>query len=226
MSAGRKAQVESSDMVPLELILLYLLWLFGWSYWSCPWTMIGVILTSVLLAITVTGIIHRWHKRRERARLLKEPFEVHFLIPKETEFKVDYHSQDSEYHYPDELSLPSNSETIVVVWMKPRLNVVLSELQFGCIGNNESKPEPLYYFNWWVKEGPRKEIRPETNENQYRDTTNIYHMMYHGRAIPEGEVHLPGLRIRTKERGSYRFWIGIIMPEGRADTGKLLLRVV
>jgi len=179
--------------------------------------MIGVILTAILLAITVIGIVYRWYKRRERAKLLKQPFEVHFLIPKQTEFKVDYHPQDNEYHYPDELSLPSNSETVVVVWMKPRLNIVLSELQFGCTGDNESKPEPLYYFNWWVKEGPRKEIHPETDENHYRDTANIYHMMYHGRAIPEGEVHLPGLRIRTKEKGKYDFWIGVIMPEGRSD---------
>jgi hypothetical protein len=88
--------------------------------------MIGVTLTTILLA--VTSIVYRWHKGRERSKLLNDPFEIHFLIPKETEYKVDYYPQDSEYHHPDELSLPANSEANVLVWMKPRLNVVLSEL--------------------------------------------------------------------------------------------------
>jgi hypothetical protein len=68
-----------------------------------------------------------------------------------------------------------------------------------------------------VKEGLGKEIHPKDNQDHYVDITNYYHKMYHGRAIPEGEVHLPGLRILTKERGKYDFWVGIIMLEGRAD---------
>jgi hypothetical protein len=185
--------------------------------WTYPWPMIGVFLTAILLAITVAGIVYHFLKRRERAKLLKDPFEVHFLVPSVTDHKVNY-PQDSEEHHVDELSLPSDSEVDVVVWMNPRLNIVLSELQFGCIGDdNEAKPEPLYYFNWWVKEGPRKKITPEDDKGQYRDITNYYHIPYYGRAIPKDEKHLPGLRIRTKKKGIYEFWIGIIMPEGRAD---------
>jgi hypothetical protein len=178
---------------------------------------VSVILTSILLAIMVGGILYHRHERKKRAKLLSEPFEVHFLVPKATEHKVNYYPQDSEYHYPDELSLPSDSEADVVVWMKPRLDIVLSELQFGCLGDNESKPEPLYFFNWWVKEGLGKEVHPKDSQDHYIDVTNYYHKMYHGRAIPKGEVHLPGLRIRTKKTGSYRFWVGIIMPEGKGE---------
>ena len=187
---------------------------------SFPWNMIGTIIAATVLVFAVLAF-RRIRKQdsleRERKEKLKDPFEIHFLIPKTTEHKVDYYPQDGEYHYPDELTLPSNSEVDVVVWMKPRLNVILSELQFGCLGDNESKPEPLYYSNWWVKEGLGKEIHPKDNPDHYTDVTNYYHKMYHGRAIPETEIHLPGLRIRTKEKGSYPFWIGIVMLEGRAE---------
>jgi hypothetical protein len=187
---------------------------------SFPWNMIGSIIAATVLVFAVLAFrrVRRQDAlERERKEKLRDPFEVHFLIPKTTEHRVDYYPQDGEYHHPDELTLPPDSEVDVVVWMKPRLNVVLSELQFGCLGDNDSKPEPLYYFNWWVKEGPRKEIRPEDDKGHYRDVTNYYHMMYYGRAIPKDEIHLPGLRIRTKKKGTYDFWVGIIMPEGRAD---------
>jgi len=151
------------------------------------------------------------------AKLLKEPCEVHFLIPKETEFKVDYHAQDNEYHYPDELSLPSNSETVVVVWMKPRLDLIMSELQFGCMGETESIPESLYYVLPWVKKGVIRERHPEIDENHYVDVTNIYHIVQRDGAWPKNEVKLAGLKMRTKEKGKYRFWISFIMPEARGE---------
>ena len=187
---------------------------------SFPWNVISTIIAATVLVFAVLEFRRRRKQdslERERKEKLKDPCEIHFLIPKITEHRVEYYPQDGEYHHPDELSLPSNSEVNVVVWMKPRLNVVLSELQFGCLGDNESKPEPLYYFNWWVKEGPRKEIHPKDSEDHYRDASNYYHMTYHGRAIPQDEVHLAGLRILTKKKGTYDFWVGIIMPEGRAD---------
>jgi hypothetical protein len=216
-SVHGKTQVN--DALPLLIMVLPFCILGMIS--SFPWNMIGTIIAAVVLAFAVLEFKRRRKQdslERERKEKLKDPFEIHFLIPKAVEHKVDYHPQDSEYHHPDELSLPSNSEVDVVVWLKPRLNVVLTELQFGCIGDdNESKPEPLYYVNPFVKEGLRREIRPNHDANHYRDWQNYYHIMYHGRAIPEEEVHLVGLRIRTKKKGSYPFWIGIIMPEGRAD---------
>jgi hypothetical protein len=188
---------------------------------SFPWNMISTIIATVVLAFAYVEFRRRRKQdalERERKEKLKDPFEVHFLIPKITEHKVNYYPQDGEEHRVDELSVPSDSKVNIVVWMNPRLNVVLSELQFGCIGDdNEAKPEPLYYFNWWVKEGPRKEMHPDDDTGQYRDITNYYHIPYYGRAIPEGEKHLPGLRIHTKKKGTYTFWVGIIMLEGRAD---------
>lgn len=204
---------------------------FGYLWYQStlfPWNMLSTIIaaTSAIIAATVlvfAVLSYRRVKRQdaldsERKERLKDPFEVHFLIPNAMEHKVSYYQQDSEEHHVDELRLSSNSEVDIVVWMKPRLNIVLSQLQFGCIGpDNDAKPEPLYYFNWWVKEGPRKKITPEDDKGQYRDITNYYHIMYYDRAMPKDEIHLPGLRIRTKKKGTYDFWIGIIMPEGRAD---------
>jgi len=151
------------------------------------------------------------------AKLLKDPCEVHFLILKENEFKMDYHTQDSKYHYPDELSLPSNSERVVVVWMKPRLDLTMSELQFGCIGETESKPEPLYYVLPWVKTGVIKEKHPEKDEDHYVDVTNIYHIVQRDKTWVKDEEKLAGLMIKTKAKGKYDFWMRFLMPGVRAD---------
>jgi hypothetical protein len=112
---------------------------------SFPWNMISTIIAATVLVfavLTFRRIRKQDSLERERKEKLKDPFEVHFLIPKTTEHKVDYYPQDGENHYLDELRLPSNSEVDVVVWMKPRINVVLSELQFGCLGTTSLSRNP------------------------------------------------------------------------------------
>jgi hypothetical protein len=212
-----RSQIGAHDIAWIELVLPNV-WLCApfWA-WTYPWPMIGVFLTAILLAITVAGIVYHFLKRREMAKLLKDPCIVHFLILKENESKMDYHAQDSEYHYPDELSLPSNSEKDVVVWMKPRLDLTMSELQFGCIGETGLKPEPLYYVLPWVKRGLIREKHPEKDEDHYVDVTDIYHVVQRDRTWPKDEEKLAGLKMRTKEKGKYSLLIRFVMPGARAE---------
>lgn len=211
-----KAQVASSDTGLDELALVITLLCLSWIMFL-PWPMVSAIAALAALAMLVCGTVYRYCKRKEHAKLLKDPFEVHFLIPKETEYKVDYYSQDSNEHHLDTLELPFNSEHDVMIWMKARLDVTISELQFGCIGDLESKPEPLYYHLPWVKEGIRKVRYPEKDEDHYEDYTNIYHIICHGMARPKDDILLSGLKMRTKARGTFDFWVSVVMPEKSAE---------
>jgi len=196
---------------------------------SFPWNMISTIIAATVLVFAVLAF-RRIRKQdsleRERKEKLKDPFEIHFLIPKTTEgIKVDYHPQDGEYHYPDELTLPSNSEEDVLIWMKPRLDLTLAALHFGCTGDIESKPEPLYYRNIWVKKGLVREVHPNKVQNHYVDTTNIYHITYRNKACPKDENLITGLKIRTKKVGTYPFSVIWVMPEGRGEKACLTIHV-
>jgi hypothetical protein len=108
---------------------------------------------SVAIAISV---FYDRYKRWKRSRQLRDPFEIHFLIPRVTEYRIDYYPQDDETHLRKTLTLPSNSEHDVMIRMVPRCDLVLNELQFGCLGEIESKPEPLHHFNPYIKEGEEK----------------------------------------------------------------------
>lgn len=90
----------------------------------------------------------------------------------------------------------------------------------------KSMPEPLFYFNPWVKKGIRRKILPEEDKNHYVDTANAYHIAYPGgRELPEGSDLLNGLRLKTKEKGTYEFGVVYLMPEGEAKTS-LTINVV
>ena len=68
-------------------------------------------------------VVYDRYKRRKKPRLLeallKDPFEIHFLILRATEHKVDYYPQDKDIHLLDELTLPSDSEADVMVRLVP-----------------------------------------------------------------------------------------------------------
>ena len=211
-----KTQVDSQSILPDEAFVATALLCIGWVLYS-SWTFVSALAASGSLLILVGGLLYRWHKRRQLAKLLKDPCEVHFLILKESEFKMGYDTQDGEYHNRDELFLPSDSERVVVVWMKPRLDLTMSELQFGCIGETGSKPEPLYYFLPWVKTGAIREKHPETDEDHYVDVTNIYHIVQREKKWVKDEEKMAGLMIRTKAKGKYDFWMRFLMPGVRAD---------
>ena len=196
----------------------------SWA-WFYPWPMIGVFLTAALLTITIVGIIYRWHKTRERAKLLADPFETHFLIPTATDYKIDYYPQDNDIHLPDELVLPSNSKKDVMIRMVPRLDLVLNELQFGCIGEIESKPEPLYHFDPYVKEGLRRKTTPKMDKRHYKDWKNYYHIELEGKVCHKDDKVITGLKVRTKAKGTFCFWVCFATLEQTTETRTLTIKV-
>ena len=226
-----KTQVDCFEIHSIELVLVALILCISAWIWAYPWNMISVILTAILLAITVIGIVHRYVKRREQSKLLKNPFETQFYIPKAIEHKVDYYSQDDNIHMENKLTLTSNSEHDVMIRSRARLDVTLLEVQYGCmdymkgVDYLKAMPEPLYYANPWVKKGLKREIHPEESEEHYVDTANTYHIVCSGRVRPKGGDLLHGLRIKTKEKGTYTFGVVYIMPDGEARND-LTIKVV
>jgi hypothetical protein len=221
-----KAQVDSAGIVSWELSLLVALCLFA-SITSWPWNIVAAIV-SILIAISV---FYDRYKRWKRSKLLKNPFETQFYIPKAIEHKVDYYPQDDDIHTPPELTLSANSEHDVMIRSRAKVPVTLIEVQYGCmdylkgVDYLKAMPEPLYYINPWVKKGIKREIHPEANEDHYVDTANAYHIVYHGRDWPKGSDILNGLRIKTKEKGRYTFGVVYIMPEREAESS-LIINVV
>ena len=219
-----KTQITSSDIVPSELSLAITLCILS-QVLSWPWSVVAAIMSILVFVMVVYDRYKKWKEKRQLEVLLKDPFETHFLIPKATQHRVDYYLQDDAYHYPDELTLPSDSEVDVMISMKPKLNVTLTDLQFGCKGDLESKPEPLYYFNPWVKRGVGRERHPENDPNHYVDSNGYYHIVQHGRAWPKGEEMLSGLRMKTKKKGTYPFWVIWVMPEERGERTPIAIHV-
>jgi hypothetical protein len=195
---------------------------------SFPWNMIGTIIAATVLVFAVLEFRRRRKQdslERERKEKLKDPFEIHFLIPTVTDYKVDYYPQDNGIHLPDELVLPSNSEKDVMIRMVPRLDLVLNELRFGCIGEIESKPEPLYHFDPYVKEGLRRETHPKTDKNHYKDWKNYYHMEFQGKVCHKDDPIITGLKMRTKAKGTFCFWACFVTLEQTTETRTLTIKV-
>jgi hypothetical protein len=195
---------------------------------SWPWNAVSTVIAAIVLYFSY--IAYRRSKRqdaleRERKEKLKDPFETHFLIPTATDYKIDYHPQDSDIHTPDELVLPSNSKKDVMIRMVPRLDLVLIGLQFGCLGEIESKPEPLYHFDPYVKEGLRRKTTPKTDRGHYKDWKNYYHMEFEGKICHKDDPVITGLKVRTKGKGTFVFWVCFAMPEQIAETRTLTIKV-
>lgn len=153
-----KNQLEHLALFPPEtsmaMTFLFLSWVSSYS-----WPFVSAVFAAGSFIILAGGLIYRWHKRREYSKLLKAPFDTDFYIPKAIEHKVDYHLQDDSPHSEQELTLPPNSEHVVMIRSKARLDVALLEVLYGCMDYEKgiaylnAMPEPLYYFNPWVKTG-------------------------------------------------------------------------
>lgn len=215
-----KTQVDSADIGSYELPLLVALCLFS-SITSWPWNIIAATV-SILIAIP---LFYDRYRRWRRSRQLRDPFEIHFLIPTATDHKVDYYRQDNDIHLPDELVLPSNSEKDVMIRMVPRLDLVLNGLQFGCIGEVESKPEPLYHFDPYVKEGIRRKTTPKTDKHHYKDWKNYYHIEFEGKVCHKDDKVITGLKVRTKVKGTFCFWVCFATLEQTTEKRTLTIKV-
>ena len=205
------SRIKYRTLMQITLISSFLSWLL--------FSILGnltIILTSIILIVAIWQFryIRSQDKKREKLKAerleqIKEPFETQFYIPKLVEHKVDYREQDDDIHLEDELTLSPNSEHDLMIRSRARLKAILNEIQFGCsdyergIDYLKSMPEPLYYFNPWIKKGMGRKVKPDSDKDHYIDTPNIYHIKRHGETIPKGHDLLSGFRIKTKKKGVY-----------------------
>jgi len=197
----------------LELPLAAVVFCLLGSILSWPWSMVSALVAIVILLIAIVGMLHSYFKRRKRSRLLKEPFEAHFLIPTKARCDLGYVQQDDQERYVDTLTLPANSTPLVLLSLRSKLDFEVDEAGFGCEGS-ESKPEALEYFNYFMVRGKAKES-PETNPNHSVDWHGYYHIRNLGWKLTKGEVRVGGFIIKTTEKGTFPFRMFFHSPEGR-----------
>ena len=159
--------------------------------------------------ISVYLVVRRWQKEKraseEYEKLLNDPFEMHFLIPTREKYNnISYYEQDDEEHLVEELQIPSNTEDVIFLWIKPKINIELGERYFGFESEvGEKKPE-IRYFNPFVKEQSK-------TPDYYIDWHDYYHMYGSSpeqRMWREGEVYVSSFKITTHDKGDFIFQAG------------------
>jgi hypothetical protein len=192
-----------------------------------PWAVAAAIGSIVAASVVVYNQIQGRRHAEKRAQMLKKPFDTVFYIPKLIEHEVKYHKQSDTPYYEGHLRLSANAEHDIMIRSRARLDVVLSEIQYGCMDYEQSldllkaMPEPLCYFNPWVKKGTGRKIIPESDASgqHYVDAANVYHIKFPGgNAVPKGHDILHGLTIRTKKDGEYHFRVAYVMRDGEGES--------
>lgn len=170
-------------------------------------------LLFTVLAILILLIPVNWgYEKRKKKELMRNPCEVHFLIPDIKRTELGYVKQDEKEHLVDEIVLPANPKVPVEVWIKPKINYYQTEYYFECEGELEGKPRPVKYYNPFVVEG-RKEATPRENSNHYIDHHLYYHVRKKGYRV-ENEVYVSGFIIETRKEGRYKAQLLIHTHEG------------
>jgi len=218
-----KAEIDHSEIEQIVLVVSMLCLIGAVS--AYPWNMISAIFAFLSFVLLIGSALHRRRQRKERLKQLREdPAETHFLIPPMQQYRLSYVKQDKQEHHPDELVLPSCSEVDVVVWMNPKLDFEGEEIQLGCEGEPQNKPEPLYYFNYFISEGKAKEVHPSEDASHYRDIGGMYHIRRSIRLL-KGTKVVTGIRLRTKTKGVFPFRILLMTTEGASNPIRLTLKV-
>ncbi|NJO34444.1 MAG: hypothetical protein HC869_16275, partial [Rhodospirillales bacterium] len=107
-----------------------------------------------------------------RARKLKAPCDVRFVIREHRHVQLPHVIQDDDRHIVDELVLPSNSVVEIELGYRPRIPFKLVELVFGCEGDLDAKPfvvEALDRFS------PTHTSTPSKGEHK-RDIYKFWHV--------------------------------------------------
>ena len=172
---------------------------------------------AVLIALGIVGFLRQLYRQYK----LKNPVEIHFLIPRKDHWRVNYAKQDEREHLVDELVLPSNSSCLVLMWYKPKINYHENERYFECSGNLKTKPRAIKVFNPFVIEGKQRKGSPKTDENHYRDWWEAYHVCLERDRIKD-EVYAGGFIVKTYDEGEYDTKIFVHTP---SRLGKAVLRI-
>lgn len=190
------------------------------------WLSVGTFLIVLVGAIYKVYI---WCKRRDERKeydeIIEDPLEMHFLIPTIEKYKINYEMQNIEEQLKDELEIPANSEDILFLCIKPKINIEVRNRYFGFEGK-EKKPI-VTYFEAFVTES-------SISKNWYRDWHGYYHLVEESFWLKE-EVYVPAFKIKTYSDGDYVFqaifhiscreWKNIKGEKHKVFTKKLRIKV-
>jgi hypothetical protein len=224
LGSSRKGEVDSFGILHrLRLPLVAVVFCLLASVLSWPWNMISGIAAVSVLIIAVVDLLYRWYKRKARSKLLKTPFETHFLIPAKARHDLGYGKQNEKEHHVDTLTLPANSVSDILVWARSNVDLEVDEISLGCEGS-VLKPEPLSWINYFVARGKSREFDPDSDPDHYVDWWGHYHVRNVGAKLTKGDVRVLGLKMKVKDKGVFPFKIIFHSPEGEGQA-TLTIRV-
>jgi len=168
----------------------------SWTYYQ--WISIIIICLAFFIVAFGAGVkIKRWlWDERQYNKIIKNPFEMHFIIPPSSKYKIDYYKQDTIPIRVDEIPIPANSKRIIFLWVKPEIDIDIREQQFG-FGGEGNKPKIIQYNNPYIRQS-------NTPHTWFIDWWDIYHIVdkeYKGK--DEKIVH--GFEIETYSQGKFVF---------------------
>jgi hypothetical protein len=162
-----------------------------------------IAIIGVVGVVPVSKLAYDYAKRRkekkEYEKIMKDPVEVHFFIPREKTFEVGYAKQDSRVQPLDELEIPRGMEDVIFLRMRPKIDLKVRDIYFGFLIKETRKKPEISYSNAFMKES--------TFERKwYKDWHG--HLHFPGeRFWYKNETYVFALNIRTYEKGDYPFFM-------------------
>ena len=185
---------------------------------------IAVALSATAAFTGLVLIVVPLVRTMNRNRRLKNPCEVHFVIPPKNREIVHYAEQTTEEgHFVDQLVLRSHTEVTIEVVIMAKVAFQETEWYFGCEGELSSKPRATSYSNPFIIEGLRKEESPKTSPDHYIGSDYYYHIRRSRAHIP-GETYVTGLVVETRAPGEYETKV-VFQGTERMGEGKLSIKV-
>lgn len=162
--------------------------------WAGHWSWIALWVTFAILVIGTSIHIFRYYRQK---RLLKNPFEVTYLIPRSEYPYAKFLGADAEQKYSTELTVGVGHYRIMYQ-MLPQTDVTIGDILLSFNGAEQNKPKDFGADNPFIVE----EIITKRG-TKYRDWWGIVHSVIEKPLYKAHECRVMGFRIET-----YGVWQG------------------
>jgi hypothetical protein len=198
----------------------------GSSFFTWPWPIISVVVTLFTWTVTILTIIYYNSRPERRERKLKiGAATTSFIIPSSKHHGCSFAKQDELSHEVKQIVLPSDSEVIVDLVIKPFLDFNTAQVYFGFEGDEDDRPKVLEYCNRFIVKGHRRHVIP--GEGKYEDYTDKYHYYHAVEAIQwsKDDVKAMGFKIKTRSPGLYQAKMTLLGDVVACSLTELAVRV-
>jgi hypothetical protein len=180
------------------------------SFWCAVsawrWDIIGGVssVIATLLTLVIVFYLNSFEQLRRRRRLM-HPGEAYFIIPSSIHHVCSYAVQNELEHLARTIVLPSHTDVIVDLALRPFMQFDTTETAVGCDGDLSKKPFAFEYYNRFVVSGHRRHVIPGKDKSfdDYLDKHHYYHTVEESR-FNAGNVKAIGFNIRTLSPGTYK----------------------